>query len=359
MRAPPVVRIVRALALLVLLLVVPLAAAQNESNSTASAPPSGISYVLGGEPGIQAFIDGTDLAHAAHPRDAFTVDPDRPINLTLTLSPPPNVTWEIRSIHVAVVVNGPGSEPPSSLSRDQSFNASLPPGFTVFVNRTIGLAQLKHVGTGLFLMRVDVQDKNGTRLYDQEFYVLVEGNVILTASGAVVTAASVATGYGLWQIVRDVREAYKARQRHKKEKERQDATAMKAAATKATGMLTNVIGLTAGLEGVVDVAGDVDKETDELSKRGPLAWTATGLGLGGVTMSWLQFLGYLPLNLGQTAIMAAGAAGTFLTGALLLTTVTKRIKRRREASRRVPVKGPAAEEEADAAVEPPLSLEEP
>lgn len=331
----------RALALLLVPLLAPVALAQNEPTAP---PPSGVEYVIGGEPGIHASIDGRDLAEGAHPRDAFLVDPEEPINLTLTLSPPPNVTWEIRSIHFAVVVNGPGSEAPKSLTRDQSFNASLPPGFTVYVNRTIDLAPLKHVGTGLFLMRLDVQDTNGTRLYDQEFYVHIAGNTLLTASGAVVTAASVATGYGLWQIARDLREAYKARQRHKKEKERQDAKSFGAAATKATALLTHAVALTGGLEGAVDVAGDVDHEADKLSKRRPLAWCATGLGLGGVTMSWLQFLGYVPFNVGQTLVTAAGAAAAFLTLALLLVTMTNRVRSRR-AARRVPIQVPVQTED--------------
>jgi hypothetical protein len=307
----------------------PLAGAQNES----ATPPPGVSFVVGGAPGIHASLDGTDLAAAARPGGAFAIDPDVPVNLSLSLAPPPNVTWEVRAIRVAVVVNGPGTSAPAALTRDQGFHAMLPPGFTVYANRSLALTELKHVGTGLFLMRVTVEDAAGAKLYEQEFYVKVEGNVLLTASGAVVTVASVATGYGLWRIVMDLREAYKARQRHKKKEHAESRFA------KGTAMAATAMGLAGGLEGLVDVAGDVDPHADRLAKRGPFAWSATGLGLGGVTLSWLQFLGYVPFNVASTLIVACGLAATFLTVCLLVVAMTKRA-RKRLASRRLDIRAP-------------------
>lgn len=307
-----------ALAALVLL-ILPMAAAQN---ATAPSLPAGVEVVQGGEPGVRVSINGVDLLEAATAGGALQVDPSQPANLSLALTPPPNTTWDIRAFTVGLVVNGPGSAPPSALTKASATQTTIPPGFTVFVNRTVDLSSLKPLGAGLFLMQVTVKDAQGGDLYAQTFYVHVKGNVFLTASGITVTVASAATGYGLWQILRDVKEFLKARERHRR-KEGKEGLAGKAMSLAGAGL-----DVSGGAEGVVSALGDADSKANRLEKRRPVAWTATGFGLGGVGVSWAQFLGYVPLNLGDTLVWALGLAAMFLTLSLLTVATYKRLQAR-------------------------------
>lgn len=292
------------------------AAAQD--NATA---PAGFEFVVGGEPGIHVLLEGRDVAEASTPHDAFTIDPSVPVNVSFSFAPPPNTTWQLTEIRLGVVVSG--DEPAEKLTQRQAFDATLPPGSTVYVNRTIDLGKLKSVGTGLFRMRVDVAEADNGTLYAATFFVHVKGNVLLTATGAVVTAASVATGYGLWRIVQDLRELVEARERHKKKE------AASKAAAKAQLVAVQAVSLTGGIEGIINAAGNADSETGKLQKRAWIRWTATGLGLGGVTISWAQFLGYVPVDLGATLITTAGAGAAFLTAVLLTVALRNRFARKR------------------------------
>lgn len=307
----------------------------------ASAQADGVSYVEGGEPGITILLEGVDLREARSADSPLEVDPSGALDLSIALAPPQGVTWEIRETRVAVLLHGPDAEPPEALVRRSPTEASIPSGFTVFVNRSFELEALQPLGTGLFLMRVEVADAEGAALYAQDLYVHVLGNVFLTVAGATAVVASAATGYGLWQIVKDLKEFYKARQRHRKaQRER-----------KAARLAT--LGITASdsdLEAALDVAGDVDRTAATLSRRRPLAWAATGLGLGGVAVSWMQFLGRVPVDLGETLMAASAMAAAFLTGCLLLVSLQERLKERVAAGRvrRIPVR------DADRAVEAPI-----
>jgi len=301
---------------LLLVLLLPLGSAQ------APQVPPGVEIVQGGEPGIHVALNGADLAGAGASSAALQVDPSQPAALSLSMAPRPGVTWDIRAFSVALLVNGPGSAPPSALTKASETRTTIPPGFTVFVNRTVDLSSLKPVGAGLFLMRVQVLDANDTALYSQEFYVHVKGNFLFTASGATVTVVTAATGYGLWQVLRDLKEFYKARERHRKREDARKAGLLgKAAAIAGAGL-----DVTAGAEGVVSAVGDADDVANRLEKRRPIAWTATGFGLGGVGVSWAQFLGYVPLDLGNTLAWALGLGATFLTLSLVGLALYKRLQ---------------------------------
>lgn len=268
----------------------------------------------GGEPGIQVLVNGVDVVAAGTPRSALTVDPDAPAAIHFQLAPPENVTWEIRSIEVGLTVAGK-----RALSQASEWNSSIPPGFTVYVNDSLPVAQVKDVGTGLFRMHVAVRDAEGHDLYRVPFFVKVAGNPVLTASGAFVTVATVATAYGLWRLAQDVKEFYEAHKRHKK-REAQRRARLEFA--------------------LVRTALDVHRDAERIEKRGPIAWSATGLGLGAVTLSWLQFLGYLVFDLQSTLIGAMGIAAGFLTAALLLTAGWRRLMAKRVVS--IPVLGDAS-----------------
>ncbi|GEM_PF-2844519 len=326
-----------ALVLLAFLLVAPLARGQD--NATPPALPPGVSFAVGGEPGIRVTIDGVDVASASDPRGAIAFDPSKEANVSLAVAPPPNATWEIRSFEVGLVVSGPGGSPPPALTRVSETNTSIPPGFTVFINRTVDLHAFKSIGAGLFLMDVAVRDPQGAALYSQHFYVHVEGNPLLTASGAVVTVASVATGYGLWQILRDLKEFWKARERHKKEEEERASRLGQLAKLAGAGL-----DVTSGVAGVMSAAQDADKRAGRIEKRRPVAWTATGLGLGGVGVSWAQFLGLVPLDVGNLLAWALGLAAVFLTASLLAAAMAKRLRARREPVRSLVPDGPAPQE---------------
>lgn len=283
----------------------------------------GVEVVQGGEPGIRILLAGTDIQEAATPGGAIGVDPAQSVAIAIRIAPPPNVTWEIRETRVAVLLRGPGSTPPDALVRASPTDASVPPGFTVFVNRSYDLAALKPLGAGLFLMRVEVADAQDATLYTQEFYVHVLGNVLFTVAGATASVATVATGYGLWQIVKDLKEAYQARQRHRRKK----------AQSRAGRLAAMGVSAGEGLEGLVEIAGDLDRDAERLSRRRPLAWTATGLGLGGVGISWLQFLGYVPVDVGNILVWGATSAALFLTASLVAIALQRRLRRRVEALR--------------------------
>ena len=304
-----------ALSLFAVALLMPLAGAQD-----------GVTVLQGGEPGIVVTLDGHDLRDAAATRAAIGVDPAHEANLSMRIAAPPNTTWEIRTIRVGLMT-GTGAHAPEKLSKATETNTSIPPGFTVYVNRTIDLSSLKPLGAGLFEMEVRVQDETGKDLYAQPFYVHVLGNPILTVAGAAATVVTVATGYGLWQIARDVRELKKARDRHR-EKEAQRG--------KLAGLAAAGIDFSAGLEGALSVAQDQDARASRLEKRRPIAWTATGLGLGGVGLTWAQFAGLVPLDFANLAIAALGGAAVFLTLALLAVAMAKRLKERAASRTLVP-----------------------
>ena len=261
----------------------------------------------GGEPGIVRIdVAGIDVTSATGPSSAIRVDPSDPVDLTITISPPENTTWQVRSVTVGLLVNGPGSTPPDALMRNNPAFADLPPGFTVVLNRTIELGALKRAGAGTFLMQAEVLDAEGAQLYSQSFYVRVAPGpaALLTVQGATITAVSVATGYGFWQIAKDTKELRDAWDRHRKKKARAKLDVIGAAehAVEEVGVKVGH-----GVDKMVALHRDVQGSEKQL---GLVRWSATGLGLGGVTMAWLQFLGYLAFD-------AAGFLITALEGAAI------------------------------------------
>lgn len=281
----------------------------------ASAQGDGYTFV-GGEPGVRVVVNGVNIASASVPSGAIEVDPSTPLAIRFTISPPANTTWEARSIRVGLQTS------PGQLAQETQWRSTIPPGFTVLVNRTVDLGALKRAGAGLFEMRVEILGENAEALYSEVFYARVPTRLdsFLTVQGALVSVGSVATGYGLWQIARDAREAYKARERHQ---------AREARHGKVSSSVERVIGLSGGWEGIVDVAGDLDKDAERMQRRRPLAWTLTGLGLGGIVVSWLQFFGAIPLNVGDLLLAASTVGAIGLTVALCLAALAKRARARR------------------------------
>lgn len=303
----------KASALAAFLLLAPVVATAQDAGGASGGAT--VEVVQGGEPGvIRVAVAGTDLASAAEPAGALRVDPSAPLPVSFTLAPPEGVTWEVRRIVVGMVL-AEGQDPPERLAQVSDWNSTIPPGFTVFVNQSMDLQGVQRLGVGLFRMQVAVQDDHGADLYRESFYVRVEGNPLLTAAGAAVTAATVATAYGLWSILNDLREVNKARERHRK-KEARHGKLFKAADA--------AVALEDGLEGVADLAGDADAEAERLARRRRLAWPATGLGLGSVGVSWAQFLGHVPLDLGNALLVALGGAAALFSLALLATALARR-----------------------------------
>lgn len=289
------------MALLLVALLSPAAGAQD-----AVATQSSDVVLIGGEPGrIQMLIADADVKSADRVGAAIPVDPKAPVNVSLLMTPPENETWDVLGMRVGLVVSGPGSSPPPELSRLVEARNRIPPGFTVILNRTIDLSGLKSLGTGVFLMQVSLEDSAGGTLFAQSFYVRVVGNPLLTASGAVVTALSVATGYGLWRLVSDVRELLDAYKRHRREKRLR-------VEMRATG--------------VVAKARGVMRDKDKLERRGVLRWTLTGTGLGAVLLSWAHFLGYVAFD-GMALLMTClETGGAFLGGGLVVVALHRRFR---------------------------------
>lgn len=281
------------------------ASAQEPGQPALSAPPPGVVVLQGGDPGtVRVSINGVDLSDAGSVAAALDLDPGAPANVSISMSAPENVTWEVRAIRVGLLVSGPGSEPPTALTRVMGANTTLPPGFTVIVNRTLDLSTLKNLGAGVFLMEFKVQDDVGADLYSQSFYLHVTGNPLLTVAGATVTAVSVATGYGVWRLVTDLREFWETYRRHRQEK------AHRAAHAEGRSILA--------------AARETLKDRERLERRQAIRWSATGLGLGAVALSWAQFLGYVAFDYTSTLITALEMAALFLGVALLLIALRRR-----------------------------------
>ena len=308
------------LALLAVVLAVPSAAAQDPW------------IYFGGEPGVRITAAQIAIEGAASPATAIVVDPALPIDLSISISPPANRTWDIRSFSVGLLVNGPGSAPPEALLRRSETNSSLPPGWTVVMNRSIELGALQRAGAGTFLMQAEILDANGSQLYAQSFYVRVPVGPaqLLTVQGATITAVSVATGYGFWQVAKDAKELRDAWERHRKKQQ--------LAKLDVYGRAEHAI------EAVVEKGGKplasaVDlHRTIQSSEKGlsPIRWTATGLGLGGVLIAWLQFLGYIAFDAIGMVVTALEGAAIFLTLALLANALLKRAKAKAAASALAP-----------------------
>lgn len=298
------------LALLLLVLAVPTALAQDPW------------VYYGGEPGVRITAADIAIEGAATPATAIVVDPAQPINLSISISPPENTTWDIRSFSVGLLVNGPDSEPPEALLRRSETDSSLPPGWTVVINRSIELGALQRAGAGTFLMQAEIEDANGSLLYAQSFYVRVPVGPaqLLTVQGATITAVSVATGYGFWQVAKDAKELRDAWERHRKKQ--------KLAKLDVYGQAEHAI------EAVVEKGGkplasavDLHRAVQASEKKlSPIRWTATGLGLGGVLIAWLQFLGHIAFDAIGMVVTALEGAAIFLTLALLANALLKRAK---------------------------------
>lgn len=321
MRAPrPLPRPVLPLAFLALL----LAAALPPAHAQAALGGDQYHY-QGGVPGtVSIVLQDVDLAGATTLGGAVEVDPSQPVRVSITLTPPEGVTWNLSGMRVGLLLAGTAP----SYERFVEGRAMVPPGYTVVINRTVDLAGVKALGAGVFRMQVAMVDDRGGVLHAQPFYLHVEGNPVLTATGAVVTAASAATGYGLWRLVQDVRELKDAHKRHRRRKLEEVRLAEK---------------------GVVGAAKETLRERDRLERRPHLRWTLTGTGLGAVALSWAQFLGYAAFDAMTLLLASLGTAGTFLGLSVLVVAVHRKVaKPVAERVRTVPIQGPDAERTPEA-----------
>lgn len=286
----------------------------------ASAQGADVWFYQGGEPGVLVSIEGQDVRNASSAGEAIPIDPSAPLRLSISIAPPPGETWKVRALTVGILLRGPDTPPPESLLRRVNATATLPPGFTVVLNRTIDLGPVAKLGAGTFLMQAEVLDESGGRLFVQTFYVKVTATVasLLTVQGATVSVITAATGYGLWSVAKDAKEARDAWARHRK---------------KAAMAKLDVIGKTEhAFEDTIAKAGkplasvvSLHRAAQERERGlGPIRWAATGLGLGGVAMAWLQFLGYLALDATSMIITAAEVCAAFLTIALIVNALVKR-----------------------------------
>lgn len=285
----------------------------------------------GGEPGrVSVTLGGIDIGGAKETGSAVRVDPSESVDLSISISSPADTTWEIRTVTVGLLVSGPGSTPPEALMRENAADVSLPPGFTVVLNRTVELGALQRAGAGTFLMQAQVIDAQGARLFTEEFYIQVPASVgaLLTVQGAAITAVSLATGYGLWQVVKDAKEFRDAWDRHRKKIERAKLDVIGAAEHVAEEAVARV---GHGLEKAVAFHRDVQDGEKQL---GPLRWSATGLGLGGVAVAWLQFLGYLAFDGTRFVVFAVEGAAIFLTLALVANALLRRFGRRAQTAQK-------------------------
>ena len=284
-----------------------------------SAAASDLWLHEGGTPGVAIIVDGRPVASAQDPASAIRVDPGADARLSLALSPSDGTTWDVRSIEVGLLVRGPDSPPPEAFARTSGAVATVPPGWTAVVNRTLPLASLERVGSGAFLMEAEVFDASGASLDRQTFYVRIDAGLagLLTVQGAVMVALSAAAGYGLWQVLRDLKEIRDAWKRHH-ERAREDVLdkaehVVEDVATKAGRPLAAAVD-------VKHAAGDLER------KVGPVKWTMTGLGLGGVALCWAQYLGLVAFDVADLLLLAVQVGAAFLVLALVATAIMRRAR---------------------------------
>lgn len=277
----------------------------------------------GGEPGVEVTIAGVSVSDAATPGAALRVDPAQPVNLSISLAPPPGETWRVRAVTVGLLVNGPGSEPPAALLRTSNATATIPPGYTVVVNRSVPLESLQRVGAGTFLMQAEIIDEAGVELHSETFYVHVDPGLLeslLTVQGAALTAVSVATGYGAWQILKDLKELRDAWARHRRKEEMAKLDVVGRTEHLAEEVVAKAGKPLAGAVTIHRAAQDAERTL------GPVRWAATGLGLGGVTLAWMQFLGRVALDATGLLVTAMEFCAGFLTVALVANALVQRAR---------------------------------
>lgn len=312
--------------------------------ASAAGQSSDVWFYEGGEPGVVVSIANESIAGAGTPGSAIAIDPAAPLALSISIAPPPDARWDVRSVSVGMLVRGPGTEPPAALVKRVNASATLPPGFTVVLNRTISLGPIAKLGAGTFLMEATIEDANGSELFAQTFYVRVPASIasILTVQGAAITAITAATGYGLWAIAKDIKELRDAWARHRRKAE--------LAKLDVIGKSEHALEETAARVGkpVASMVALHRAAQDRERGLGPVRWAATGLGLGGVAMAWLQFLGVLALDASGLLITALEACAAFLTLALVANALLKRRKAAEEPTVSVPIQEGSAASEVEA-----------
>lgn len=310
------------------------------------------SVLLGGEPNtVRILLNDVDVASADGVANALRLDPSQPVRISLVLTPPEDRTWEIAGFRIGILAAGPDRAP--TYERMVEGRSVIPPGFTVILNRTVDLTGVEALGAGVFLMQASIVDANGTALHAQPFYLHVEGNPLLTITGAVATVATVGTAYGLWRLFGDLRELHGAYKRHRREK------AEAAAAEAAREALARDPRARVAVAAVTTVKTTL-RERERLERRPYLRWVLTGLGLGAVGLSWAQFLGYASFDLTATLVTALEVGAGFLGAALLVMALRRRFAPRPVINTRTlipegPAPAPAAEPAAVAAA--PEALE--
>lgn len=262
----------------------------------------GLSYLEGGEPGVRVLVGGEDVALADAPRSALRVDPGKPATIALAISPPPGETWDIRGFRVGLSLFG--GTPTERTTRESAAPARVPGGYTVLVERTADLSAMENLGSGVFRMHVAVVTTDGRVVDEKSFYVHVEGNALVSAQGVAVTALTVATAYGLWKLLSDLKELYGTWKRHRKQRAHREA---------------------AQKSGLLQHARAVLRDKDTMERRGLLRWSATGMGLGAVVLSWAQFLGYLAFDALGLLITGLEMAAAFLVLALFAVAIRRRL----------------------------------
>ena len=261
-------------------------------------------------------LDGVDLRDASAFTDAMRLDLSKPGDLTVQLTAPPDRSWDVRAARVVVVAGSVGPASVPAYSRDIPLDASLAPGETTTLQREVDLSALKVVGSGVFRVEVHIVDAGGDAVYGQPFFVRIAGNPFFTVAGATATVLTAASGYGIWKLLRDVRELNEARKRMRRDAaQRRDEHQARTLAARA---ISAGVGLTGGVEGVVAVVGKLDPKAARIANRRPIGWLFTGLGVGGVALSWAQALGYFPFDLGDLLVGAAAGGAVFLTVGILV-----------------------------------------
>ncbi|MEA3199154.1 MAG: hypothetical protein QOE90_582 [Thermoplasmata archaeon] len=263
-------------------------------------------------------LDGHDVRDADAVSRALALDVGAPAALRVTITAPADRAWDVAAVRV-ILLAGAGVP---AWSRDLDVGTTIAPGNATVIARDVDLSPLRAVGAGVYRLEARVLDADGGELARTPFFVRVEGNPLLTAAGAVAVALTGVSAYGIWQLLRDLRELNEARKRHSRREVEEGRVA------RVSGV---ALDLTGGVSGVLGALEGHDAEAERLERKAPVKWSLTGLGVGGVLMSWAQALGLVAMDVASLLLALAGGAALLLVVGLLVAAWSRRLRRPAEA----------------------------
>lgn len=175
----------------------------------------------------------------------------------------------------------------------------------------VPLGALERLGSGIFWVRVGLVDASGAMAFEDEFLVRLHDSPVVTAEGVALAAASLLVAFGVWRLVINASDLFFL---WVNRPEPQDKDA----------------------KGEDPPAAGVREAVQQANAAPWVGWTLTCFGASLTVASWIQFLGFLPLDTDLIVTALEFGVGLFTLGVVAYALA------RRRARRRVGVPRPAA-----------------